>query len=402
MSKGGKPAPTPPRFRVAHSLGVKGKGTITAQNYDFLPDIQNINTNFASLKRDFMLRQVISPAEAQKLRIFIKEARNVVITCHVSPDGDAIGSSLALAEYLLNRGKRVHVITPNYYPDFLDWMHGADKKDPQRIAYIYNRNFAFCKNLFAAADLLVALDYNEPSRLDEMAPLFTQSRARKLLIDHHMNPQRFCDLQLSHPEMSSTCELIYRILDQLDETSRLNRYATEDLYAGMCTDTGRFSYNSNDPEIYLIVAALLRKGIDKDAIVRNLFNQNSEGRYRLMGYTLLNKLEMLPEYHASLFTLTRDELAQFKYVKGDSEGFVNMPLEIKGQRLSIFLREDTERPRIQVSIRSVGEVSAKDMAERFFHGGGHFNAAGGELLCPMDEAITLAHQAIEAFADQLR
>lgn len=349
-----------------------------------------------------MLRQVISPDEAQQLKRIIQEAKNVVISCHVSPDGDAIGSSLAFAEYLIGRGKRAHVVVPNYYPDFLDWMHGAAKKDPKRLVHIYTRSYAYCKTLYATADLLVALDFNDPKRLDELAPLFTQSHARKLLIDHHLDPAAFCDLQISRPEMSSTCELLFRLLVQIGEETRISRACAEDLYAGMCTDTGRFSYNSNDPEVYLIIAALMRKGIDKDRIIRNLFNQNSEGRYRLLGHMLLNKMEMLPELHASIFTLTREELSKFAYRKGDSEGFVNIPLEIKGQKLSILLREDTERPCVKVSIRSVDDIPASDMAERFFNGGGHFHAAGGELPCGMEEANAIAHQAIDAYADKLK
>jgi len=349
-----------------------------------------------------MLRPIISPDEAQQLKRMITEAKNVVISCHVSPDGDAIGSSLAMAEYLNGRGKRAHVVVPNYYPDFLDWMHGAAKKDPARLIHIFSREYARCKTLYATADLLVALDFNEPKRLDALAPLFTQSRARKLLIDHHLEPAAFCDLQISRPEMSSTCELLFRLLVQMGEETRISRACAEDLFAGMCTDTGRFSYNSNDPEIYLIIAALMRKGIDKDTIIRNLFNQNSEGRYRLLGHLLLNKMEMLPELHASIFTLTREELKNFAYRKGDSEGFVNLPLEIKGQKLSILLREDTERPCVKVSIRSVGDFPACDMAQRFFNGGGHFNAAGGELPCDMEEANAIAHQALAAFADQLK
>lgn len=349
-----------------------------------------------------MLRQVISPDEAQKLKQMLAAARNVVITCHVSPDGDAIGSSLALAEYLIGRGKQAHVVVPNYYPDFLDWMRGADKKADDRLIYIYRRNYGFCRSLLARADLLVALDYNEPSRLDELAAPFCQSRACKLLIDHHLKPARFCDLQISRPEMSSTCELLFRLLNQLGEAGRISLHAAEDLYAGMCTDTGRFSYNSNDPEIYLIVAELLRKGIDKDRIVRNLFNQNSEGRYRLMGYTMLEKLEVMPELHASFFSLTREELARFKYLKGDAEGFVNLPLEIRGQKLSVALREDTEKPQITVSIRSVDDFSARDFAEKYFNGGGHLNAAGGKLFCSMDEAIALTRRAIEDCAPLLR
>ncbi len=342
-----------------------------------------------------MLQQIISPDEIQQVKKLFDQCKNVVITCHTSPDGDAIGSSLALQEYLLRRGKQATVIVPNYFPDFLKWMNGAD-----RIILYYNHR-AQSKTYIAAADLLVALDYNGLSRIDELGVPFGYARCKKLMIDHHTNPEPFCDVQISRPQMSSTCELLYRLFDSMGEFSRLNRYAAEDLYAGMCTDTGRFTYNSNNPEIFHIIAELMAKGIDKDRIIRNIYNQNTEGRYRLMGYILYEKLQVLHDLHASFFALTREELKRFNYLKGDAEGIVNIPLEIKGQKLSIALREDTEKPQIMVSIRSFDDFPANEMATRFFNGGGHFNAAGGRLYCPMDEAIEITKNAIESYRDQL-
>lgn len=342
-----------------------------------------------------MLKQILSPAEKTAVKKMLDEARNVVITCHTSPDGDAIGSSLALWEYLTRKGKKATVIVPNYFPDFLKWMNGADR------ILLFDRSRAMSKNLFFMADLVVALDYNEPSRLDEEAVPFGYSRGKKLLIDHHENPEHFCDLQISRPKLSSTCEVLFRILESIGELSNVNKHAAEDIYAGMCTDTGRFSYNSNDPEIFLIIAELMKKGIDKDKIVRNIYNQNSEGRYRLMGYILLEKLQIEDELHAAYYGLTKEELQRFKYKKGDMEGVVNMPLEIKGIKVVISLREDTEKEQINISIRSVDDFPANEMAERFFNGGGHFNAAGGRLYCSLEEALQITRDAIEAYRDHL-
>lgn len=342
-----------------------------------------------------MLRTIISPNELAQLRQILNESRNVVITCHTSPDGDAIGSSLALREYLLRKGKQVTVIVPNYFADFLKWMHDADK------IILFDRHRALSKSYFKGADLVVALDYNGLSRIDDLQVPFGYARCKKLMIDHHENPEKICTLQISRPEMSSTCELLYRLLVALGEEKNINLHCAEDLYAGMCTDTGRFTYNSNDPEIFEIIAGLMRKGIDKDMIIRNLYNQNTEGRYRLMGHILLNKLELYPDLHAAIFSIGREELAQFKYIKGDAEGFVNIPLEIKGISLTISLRSDTEKDQIFVSLRSVDDFSVEEMAKRFFNGGGHFNAAGGKLFCPMDEALKIARNAIEEYRDQL-
>ena len=361
--------------------------------------ILSFSINFAflihNIDRNTMLKQILSPAEKTAVKKMLDDAQNVVITCHTSPDGDAIGTSLALWEYLTRKGKNATVIVPNYFPDFLKWMNGADR------ILLFDRNRALSKNFFNRADLLVAIDYNEPSRLDDEATPFTYSRAKKLMIDHHENPDRFCDLQISRPKLSSSSEVLFRVLDSIGELSNLNKHGAEDIYAGMCTDTGRFSYNSNDPEIFLIIAELMKKGIDKDKIVRNIYNQNTEGRYRLMGYILLEKMQIVSELHAAYYAITKEELQRFKYIKGDMEGVVNMPLEIKGTKVVIALREDTEKEQINVSIRSVDDFPANEMAERFFNGGGHFNAAGGRLYCSLEEAIQITTDAINSYRDKL-
>ncbi len=342
-----------------------------------------------------MLRPVLSATEIRQIQQLFDTCRKVVITCHTSPDGDAIGSSLALYDYLRGRGKQVSVIAPNYFPDFLKWMSDSDK------ILLYDRKFAQSKQLIHEADLVVCLDFNSLTRVNNMQIPLQQAPGRKLVIDHHEQPEDFADVVISHPEMSSTCELLYRIFDSLQVIKDISLPAAEDLYAGMCTDTGRFSYNSNDPEIFIIIAELMRKGIDKDRIIRNIYNQNTEGRYRLMGYVLLQKLMVYHDLHASIFAINREELKQFHYLKGDAEGLVNIPLEIKGQKVSISLREDTEKPVIFVSIRSYDDFPANEMAQRFFNGGGHFNAAGGRLYCPMEDAVKVAKRAIEAFRPQL-
>ena len=342
-----------------------------------------------------MLKKVLSPEECKKLKHIFDESRNVVITCHPGPDGDAIGSCLALYEYMVRRGKNAHVIVPNYFPDFLKWMHESEK------IIIFDRQRALSKTHFHLSDLILCLDYNGLSRIDDMAKPVQYSRATKVMIDHHGNPEKFCDLTICHPDMSSTCELLYRILVEIGEESKISRHIAEDIYAGMCTDTGRFTYNSNNPEIFMIISELMRKGIDKDIIIRNIYNQNSEGRYRLLGHILLNKLELYPDLHGSIFWVDREELKGFKYLKGDAEGFVNIPLEIKGMKVSISLREDTEKDQIFVSVRSYDNFSAHDMCARFFNGGGHFNAAGGRLYCPMPEALAIARQALESYREEL-
>ena len=345
------------------------------------------------------IKTKISAQGAVELRRILDQCKNVVVVTHYSPDGDAIGSALAMWEYLKKKGKQATVIVPNYFPDFLKWMNGAEQ------IVIFEKQKSLSYNLLNMADLVCILDLGEASRMgDELGRVVKGlRRTKRIVIDHHLNPDKTLgDVMLSFPECSSTCELLFRVMVALDQVGVLTKAAAEDIYAGMYTDTGGFSYNSNDPDVFNIIAELLRKGIDKDRIVRSINNNFTAERFRLMGYVLYEKLEVLPDYHASIYSLTADELRSFKYLKGDMEGVVNMPLQIRGHKLSISLREDLEHPIIWVSIRSYDDVSARDMAEQFFSGGGHFNAAGGRLEnCTMEQAIERAHEAIYAFKEQL-
>ena len=343
-----------------------------------------------------MLRRVITPQEVAIAKKDLGECRNVVIVCHTSPDGDAIGSSLALYEYLKRKGKQVTVIVPNYFPDFLHWM-----KDAEMIVR-FDRQKTASYTALKMAYLICCLDFNDMRRIDDLGVALTHIRCKRLLIDHHLDPdcKQFAHI-ISHPELSSTSELLFRLFDAMGETKNLTFAAAEDLYAGMATDTGFFSFNSNDPDIFVIISELLRKGIDKDKINRNIQNNFSADRLKFIGYVLYEKLQVFPDLHASLFAIRKEELAQFHYMKGDMEGVVNMPLQIKKHKLSIALREDTERPLIRVSTRSVDDFPCNELCEQFFNGGGHKNAAGGTLECSMDEAIELTMKALEAWRDRL-
>ena len=339
-----------------------------------------------------MLDSLLSEADLQKFRSLVDGAERIVVTCHVSPDGDAMGAVLAFSHYLWRKGKDAVPVVPNMYPDFLAWMPGTDK------VRVYDKHEAETEPLIAAADLIVCLDFNSPDRLRMMEAAVTASAAPKMMIDHHLEPADFCVWVSSHPEMSATCELLYRIVTEADGLEAMTFEEAVCLYTGMMTDTGCFSYNSNRSELYYIIARLLTKGIDKDKIYRNVFFNYPVDRFRLLGYMLYVKMTYMPEYHASLMTLTREEQRRFSYRKGDTEGFVNVPLQIRKSRLSIFLREDTERTNVvRVSLRSVDDFPCNRMAADFFNGGGHLNAAGGELVCPMDEAVEVVRRALKRY-----
>ena len=335
-----------------------------------------------------MLTKVIAQAEIDHVEKWFERAEKIVIVSHVSPDGDAIGSSLGLYHFLNGLDKTVNVIVPNYFPDFLHWMPGA--KD----VIIYNRYKEFADKLIREADVICCLDFNVLSRIDEMEEAVKNSPARKMMVDHHLYPGDFCKIVISHPEISSTSELVFRLICQLGNFGDISKEGAECIYTGMMTDTGGFTYNSNDRDIYFIISELLSKGIDKDEIYRKVFNTYSEGRLRLMGYVLYEKMQVFPEFNAALIWLNRAEQKRFHYSQGDTEGFVNMPLSIKGIRFSAFLREDTEKDMIKVSLRSVGSFPCNQLAAEFFSGGGHLNASGGEFYGTMDEAIDLFKQAL--------
>lgn len=344
-----------------------------------------------------MLKQKVSTQEAQTLKKYFNDCKNVVIVCHTSPDGDAIGSSLGLYEYLKRKGKNVTVITPNYLPDFLHWMKDADK------VLLYDRQRSRSIGIINMADLICCLDFNDMKRLDDLGVPVSRADGKKILIDHHLDPDKQAfDFIVSHPDACSTCELVFRVINAIGGLDSLTLAGAEDLYAGMATDTGFFSYNSNDPDIFSIISELLRKGIDKDLINRRIQNNYSPDRIRFMGYVLYEKLQVFPDLHASFFSVTKDELTRFHYSKGDMEGLVNIPLQIKGHKLSISLREDTEKPLIRVSTRSVDDFPCNEFCAEFFNGGGHKNASGGWLKCTMEEAVEIAKKAIEAWSDRLK
>ena len=342
-----------------------------------------------------MLSKVISQANIDHVEKWFERADKIVIVSHVSPDGDAIGSSLGLWHFLNSQDKNVHVIVPNAFPDFLKWMPGAKE------VIQYNRYKEFADKLIMEADVICCLDFNVLSRIDEMEEIVRVSPGRKMIVDHHLYPGDFARIVISHPQISSTSELVFRLICQLGNFSDITKEAAECIYTGMMTDTGGFTYNSNDREIYLIIGELLSKGIDKDEIYRNVFNTHSEGRLRLMGYVLYEKMQVFPQFNAALITLTREEQKKFQYKKGDTEGFVNMPLSMKGICFSVFLREDTEKDMIKVSLRSVGTFPCNEVAAEFFNGGGHLNASGGEFYGPMEEAVGLFKQALVKYEDLL-
>lgn len=350
------------------------------------------------------------------MKELLQHAQHIVILTHMAPDGDAMGSSLALwnwinaAEPQCKRtgSVSVHVIVPNAFPAFFNWMPGADR------VHVYEKESAACNDLIAAADLFLCTDFNDPKRIGPVGEKMIANPCPKILIDHHLMDEgvkRLADEGFwtevhSHPEVSSACEIVYKLLLKKERINAVEPQCTRAegtciteavascIYTGLMTDTGNFSYNSTRAELYDIIAALLRAGVKKDVIYDAVFNQYSEHRVRLTGYALYRKMRIYPDYHLALITLSADELEQYHYQVGDTEGLVNMPLQISGIYYSVFMREERAKPgtpksRIRISFRSQGDRPVNIWANEVFHGGGHANASGGELFGTIGQAVRL-------------
>ncbi len=337
-----------------------------------------------------MITKIIREELIQKVKKYIEKGENFVIVAHVAPDGDALGSSLGLYHFLNEYGKEnVNVVVPNDFPSFYKWLPGA--KD----IVIHEKYPEFAEQLVAGADVIFCLDFNEPKRIEKLAPAVIAAPGRKVMVDHHLNPGDFCKVTISYPEFSSTCEMVFRIICRIGMFDRMNKQAAECIYTGMMTDTGAFTYNSNKPETYIIISELIKKGIDKDEIYRKVYQVYSESRLRMMGYLLYKKMQVYRNYDACLITLSREELEHFTFKAGDTEGFVNMPLSMEGVSFSVFLREDKDY--IKVSLRSVGDFPCNEFAARYFNGGGHKNASGGEFFGTLDEAVKTFEKGLNEF-----
>lgn len=337
-----------------------------------------------------MITKIIQEEKIQKAHKYIDKGNSFVIVTHTSPDGDALGSSLALSHFLSNYGKdNVSVIVPNDFPSFYKWMPG------NKEIIIYEKYTEFADQLIKDADVIFCLDFNEPKRLEKMAPAVLASEGRRVMIDHHLNPADFCRVVMSYPEMSSTSEMIFRFICRMGLFDLIDKKTAECIYTGMMTDTGSFTYHSNKPEIYTIISELIRKGIDKDEIYRKVNHVYSESRLRLMGYVLYEKMKLYPDQKAALITLSKEELDRFQYQAGDTEGFVNLSLEIDGIIFTTFIRADADY--VKLSFRSVGEFPCNKFAGKYFNGGGHQNASGGEFYGSLEDAVTVFEKGLMEF-----
>ncbi len=320
-------------------------------------------------------------------------SQKIVIVAHINPDGDAVGSSLAWREALTGMGKdhRVTCVVPNKYPYFLDWMTGIES-----LTIFKGDETGIARRAIEEADLIFFLDFNSVARLEELGELLvSNTRAKRILIDHHLSPAEGFDVVFSDPKASSTSFLVYDIIEKLWGVGVITRTIAESLYVGMMTDTGNFSFSYLTPELYRSVAVLAETGIDIPAIHNSVYNGYTVGRARLFGYAINRKMEILHNGTVAYMSLLEGEMRRYQFQPGDSEGFVNYPLTIKTMKFSAIFIE--HRKFIRISLRSRGEVDVDLFARKYFEGGGHHNAAGGKSFKTMDETIAYFKTSLAEF-----
>ncbi len=328
------------------------------------------------------------------IAVKISQPSRILITTHSNPDGDAIGSSLALASYLKKKNHSVQVMIPDPYPDFLAWMKGCNE------ILVFSSDETACKEAIANAELIIAADYNSLSRLNAAGQLVRQSTACKVLIDHHLNPTEEFELQISISKISSTSELVYNFIEAMGDLHLLDKEIAECIYAGIITDTGSLSYSCNYIKTYLIMAELFRLGIDGEHLHRLIYDTYSESRLRLLGYSISDQLVVLPEFHTAYITLSKEDLERFNHQIGDTEGVVNYALSIKDINLAaLFMERDGI---VKVSFRSKGSFAVNSFATQHFNGGGHRNAAGANCTTSLEETILKFKQLLPSFQTMLK
>tara|TARA_B100000579_G_scaffold434278_1_gene454782 strand:- start:1237 stop:2229 length:993 start_codon:yes stop_codon:yes gene_type:complete len=325
------------------------------------------------------------------LKALISNKQDIVITTHVNPDGDAIGSSLALYNYLNKMGHNVNIIAPNDFPDFLKWMHNVDK------IINFSNSKEESADLIDKASVIFCLDFNNLDRINNLGDLISLSNASKVLIDHHLEPDNFYDYKIHDIKASATAELIYDFLSYVDP-ELIDKNIAEALYTGILTDTGSFKFSITS-KVHKVIANLLDKGVDTDYVNNKIYDSNSFNKIKLIGYALSEKLELASNGNVAYIVLSRKELLDHNFKKGDTEGLVNYALSIENVNMAVLIIETKER--IKFSFRSIGKFSVNEFARKHFDGGGHKNAAGGSIEDKLSVALNKFLEKISNYSKEL-
>jgi bifunctional oligoribonuclease and PAP phosphatase NrnA len=329
-----------------------------------------------------------------QLQLLLQSPKNIVITTHHKPDGDALGSSLGLKYFLEKLNHKVSVISPSDFPYFLDWLPGASE------VHIYKPENTEVKNLTLNADIIFCLDFNHLSRVYDYQHWLAESKAYKVMIDHHLEPQGFEDARYWRTSACATAELVLDFIQDLGQSVLVDDRIATCLYTGIMTDSGSFRFESTTADLHRKVAFLIEKGADNAEIHRRVYDTVTESKVRVLGYCLSNKLEIIPEYHTAILSLSKEELDGFKVGTGDTEGIVNYGLAIQGIYMAVFI---VERPElVKLSFRSIGSVPANEIAAKYFKGGGHKNAAGGQSTDSLESTINKVKSVLPEYLEILK
>ena len=328
------------------------------------------------------------------LKELLQSPKEILITTHHKPDADALGSSLGLLGYLKKKGHKVTVVTPSDYPGFLNWMQGNED------VIIYSaQNDQQVKNLINQAEVIFCLDFSALCRINEMGEYIRQAPGKKVLIDHHLEPEDFADIAFSDTSAAATAELVFEVIRDLGDQDLIDVKIGECLYAGIMTDTGSFRHPSTSRNVHLIIAELLHIGVNTSNIHRLIYDSHTESRLRFLGYVLKDKLTVLREYKTAYIAISARELKDYDSKTGDTEGLVNFALSIEGVAFAALIIDRSEA--VKMSFRSVGDFSVNDFARKNFSGGGHRNAAGGISYLSLEETVQKFVSLLPEYQDQL-
>ncbi len=333
-----------------------------------------------------MIKNIINPKDIEQFKQLISGVNRIAITCHKKADGDAMGSSMGLCLALRNMGKNAIVVIPDQLSQSLEFM----VEGLEIVTFTLNEKRA--GNIIRNTQLILCLDYNSLDRVGKMTPLLEESQAPKVLIDHHLNPTQVFDVMFSFPQLSSTCEVVYRLMSEAGWLQYVDRQVASLLFVGMMTDTGNLAFSSSYPEVYEVMARLIEYGIDKSRLYKQAMDSVSLNSLKLHSYALLNKMTIIDDSIA-LIILDRTDLETYNYKTGDTERLVNRPLSVRGVYWSTFMREDPDC--IKVSMRSEGDFAVDTLCATYFGGGGHCHAAAGEFYGSMDEAVKIFYDIVE-------
>lgn len=329
------------------------------------------------------------------VRELLTRKKKILITTHTNPDGDAIGSALALYLFFKNRGDyEVHAMVPNNYPGFLKWLNGSDS------IIVFDEKKKLGRSLIKEADVIFSLDYNSFDRVETFSKEIEEAQAVKILIDHHPQPKDYFDFSFSTTETSSTAEMIFDFIVELGGLSSIDKAIAENVYTGIVTDTGSFSYLCNYAKTYHAVAELIKKGVDGERIHNLIYDNASENRLRLLGFCLSERLVVLEEYNTAYIYLSQKDMERFNYQVGDTEGVVNYPLSMGKIHFAALFRERNNK--IRISLRSKGNFSVNTFARNHFYGGGHKNASGADSFSSLDETLKKFESVLPQYKEDLK